>query len=153
MNDWLTLNGTIIRGHHVASQASEHYPQGTIQLQLPFFRARGLDLSSSYLGTLNVSIRPHTFALQNPQYTFRQVAWTNAHPPEDFSFSPCRIRFADTIYEGWIYYPHPETKARHFQDPSLIEVIAQSIPHLGYGDGVELWVKAGEVVLGMRNEE
>ena len=50
--------------------------------------------------------------------------WTDLHPPEHFSFSQCRVTFAAVDYHGWIYYPHPETKRRNFQDASLLEVIA-----------------------------
>ena len=50
-------------------------------------------------------------------------------------------------YEGWIYYPHPETKERHFQSRSIVEVIMPFIPGLEYGSAVELDVKVGEVAV------
>ena len=40
-----------MRGHEVASKKSVHYPQGTIEMQAPFFE-RGLDLSGFHRGTL-----------------------------------------------------------------------------------------------------
>lgn len=148
MNDiWLTLSGIVIQGHRVASQKSEHYPRGTIEMQLPFFKQLGLDLSSFHLATLNVSIGPGVFSMKNPQHTFRCVRWTSRHPPEDFSFSLCHVIFKGKRYEGWIYYPHPQTKKRHWQDQSTIEIIAPYITGISYGDRVEIEVNAAEVLV------
>ena len=145
MNDkWFNVQGTVIRGHEVASRASEHYPQGTILIQRPYFEALGLDLSAFFAGTLNVSIAPLKLQLVKPAHTFRRVNWTTAHPPEDFSFVRCRVTYSNSTYEGWIYYPHPETKERHFQDASIVEVIAPLIEGIRYGDIVELQIKSDE---------
>jgi hypothetical protein len=142
---WQAVDGVIVPGHRVASQKSEYYPRGTIEMQTPFFRDLGLDLAPYHSATLNVSIAPLTFAMQHPQYTFHNVHWTDAHPPEHFSFSPCRVTFQGQMHTGWIYYPHPETKERHFQNPSLVEVISEFIPGIGYGDGIRLEVRADQV--------
>jgi len=83
--------------------------------------------------------------VKKPEYTFRNVEWTNKHPPEDFSFSRCQIIFEGTHYDGWVYYPHPETKKRNFQSPSIIEVIAPYIPELRYGDSVEIMLNTEEI--------
>jgi hypothetical protein len=144
---WIKTFGIVTRGHQVASQRSEHYPHGTIAMQAPFFKERGLDLSSYYAGTLNIVIAPKVFRLMQPEFTFRNVNWTIHHPPEDFSFARCRINYRNDHYDGWIYYPHPETKQRHFQNPSLVEVIAPLIPGIAYGDQVELIVNANEVAI------
>ncbi len=141
---WISVAGVVIRGHQVASRPSEHYPEGTIAMQIPFFIERGLDLTGFHRGTLNISIAPKTMHPVDPEYTFRDVRWTDAHPPENFSFSRCGISFRGRRYSGWIYYPHPETKERHFQDPAIVEVIAPSIDGINYGDRVELEIKAKE---------
>jgi hypothetical protein len=127
---WQKVNGTVDRGHQVASGSAldSPYPAGTIEMQTPFFRALGLDLSDYFPGTLNVSIGPSTFQLINPEFVFRAVEWTDRHPPEDFSFARCRVLFQGSAYDGWIYYPHPETKKRNFQAPSTLEIIAPKIP-------------------------
>jgi hypothetical protein len=65
--------------------------------------------------------------------------------PEHFSFSRCKIVFKEVEYEGWVYYPHPETKLRHFQNPSLLEVIAMGIKDIRYGDEVDVSVNAEEI--------
>ena len=114
-------------------------------MQLPHFRRLGLDLSRYVPATLNVSIAPWRFRLRNPRHTFRAVRWTSLHPPEDFSFSPCRVGHAGETYEGLVYHPHPETKARHFQDDSTIEVLAANVPGVVYGSRVELHVRRDEI--------
>ena len=69
------------------------------------------------------------------------------HPPERFSFSQCKVIFGDVEYDGWVYYPHPETKLRHFQNPSLLEVIAYQIPEIKYGDKVVVLVNTEEILI------
>jgi hypothetical protein len=142
---WQTVSGIVVRGHRVASRPSREYPYGTLEKQKPCFKERGLDLSRFFPGTLNVSIAPLTFEMVRPKYTFPLVEWTDLHPPETFSFSLCRVRFRGREYESLVYYPHPETKIRHFQDPSLVEVIAERIPGIRYGDRVELLLDPNEV--------
>jgi hypothetical protein len=48
-------------------------------------------------------------------------------------------------YAGWVYYPHPETKKRNFQNPSLVEVIAMPIPGIEYGDELEVLLNPAEI--------
>jgi hypothetical protein len=79
-------------------------------MQKPFFRAGGLDLDPFYEGTLNISIAPATFTMKDPEFTFPSVEWTDKHPPENFSFSRCRLTFNDKEYAGWVYFPDPATK-------------------------------------------
>ena len=80
-----------------------------------------------------------------PEFTFHYVEWTDLHPPEHFSFSRCKVIFKGVEYDGWVYYPHPETKLRHFQNPSLLEVIAMPIPGIQYGDEVDVLVNDQEI--------
>ena len=148
----VSVQGIVVRGHQVASQKSKDYPYGTIDKQKPVFKNLGLDLERFYSGTLNISIAPHTFAMTDPEYTFRQVAWTDLHPPEDFSFSQCKVIFKDDKYEGYVYYPHPETKKRHFQDASILEVLSVHIPDLNYGDRIEVELKTGEILVSFGGE-
>lgn len=146
---WTTVEGVVRPGHQVASGMAKDspYPRGTIEMQIPFFKERGLDLTGFFPGTLNISINPYTFSLRSPKYTFRNVHWTTEHPPEDFSFSRCRVVVQGDEYEGWVYYPHPETKKRNFQDPTIIEVIAPWIPNIGYGAKIKLRVNPEEILL------
>jgi hypothetical protein len=147
--DWVEANGLIVRGHGVASGTGpdRRYPAGTLSLQRPFFAQLGLDLSAFYDGTVNVDLAPRSFSLARPTYTFRAVAWTFLHPPEDFSFSHCRLIHRARPFDGWVYTPHPETKAAHFQPPTLLEIIAPFIPNLAAGDPVRLLLPPHEIIL------
>jgi hypothetical protein len=142
---WIPLHGRIVQGYRVASGPSKDYPYGALDRQCPIFKARGLDLSGCFNGTLNIDICPRTFKMVKPEFTFQYVEWTDLHTPEHFSFSRCKVIYKETEYEGWVYYPHPETKLRHFQDPSLLEVIAVPIPGIQYGDEVQVLVNAEEI--------
>ncbi|MGV2826619.1 hypothetical protein [Myxosarcina sp. GI1(2024)] len=143
------IAGIIKSGHRVASGMAEDspYDRGTIEMQLPHFQKFGLDLSSYFFGTLNISIAPHTFEIERPQYTFKNVKWHPDYPAEDFSFSRCQVIVKNISYSGLIYYPHPETKIGHFQDDSILEVIALPIPEISYGDRLQLALKAREIKL------
>jgi hypothetical protein len=142
---WISLRGIIAEGYHVASGPSKDYPYGALERQKPIFKARGLDLEDYFNGTLNIDIRPYTYQLIKPEFTFHSVEWTDLHPPEHFSFSKCNVIYKDIEYEGWVYYPHPETKRRNFQNPSLLEVIAHYIPGIRYGDEIQVVVNPDEV--------
>jgi hypothetical protein len=144
-NKYVIISGTVLKGHRVASGPSMDYPYGSLEKQKPFFKARGLDLDRFFLGTINISIFPLRYKIIRPSYTFRKIAWTDLHPPEDFSFSPCRVKFIKRYYEGYIYYPHPETKIRHFQDSSLIEVITERITGIEYGTRLKLIVDPAQI--------
>ena len=134
------VTAQVIKGYGVASGKAldSPYPAGTISLQQPYFRNLGLDLYHLHPATLNLSVAPKQMQVVNPKYTFRKVNWIDGYPPEDFSFSECKILFCEKLYKGYIYYPRPETKIGHFQSPSVVEVICQSIPAISYGSTVEL---------------
>ena len=146
---WQKVDGIIKQGHKVASGSASDspYPGGTIEMQNPFFKELGLDLTNFFNGTLNVSISPKIFRLIEPEFTFRDVRWTDKHPPEDFSFSSCRVLFQDVKYDSLIYYPHPETKKRHFQNPSILEIIAPFIPEIRYGSKIQVEYNPLEVIV------
>ena len=145
----VTISGIIKPGHQVASgrSANSPYALGTIEMQRPYFQKLGLDLSKYFLGTLNISIAPHKFKIQNPKHTFPLVKWHPDYPAETFSFSPCQILFKAIEYPGLIYYPHPETKIGHFQSNSILEAIAPSIPNIKYGDAVKLKIHNKEIAI------
>ena len=147
MTEWVRIHGIILQGYRVASGPSADYPYGALDRQRPIFASRGLDLNSHFNGTLNINIRPYTFKMLKPEYTFHNVEWTDRHPPEHFSFSRCKVVFREVEYVGWVYYPHPETKIRNFQNPSLLEVIAMPIPEIQYGDDVDVLVNPAEIMV------
>ena len=139
------ISGVVVAGYRVASGPSKDYPYGTLEKQIPLFKRLGLNLERFHPATINISIAPATFEMVNPEFTFRQVAWTDLHPPEDFSFSRCTVRFKSASHAGYVYYPHPETKKRHFENASLLEIITGFIPGIHYGELVELELNANEI--------
>jgi hypothetical protein len=146
---WIGVPGVVLRGHQVASGtgADSPYPHGSISMQLPFFKALGLELGAMHPATINVSITPLRFALLAPQYTFKAVAWTHLHPPEDFSFSACLLEHQGSACAGWIYYPHPQTKQTHFQPASTLEILAPHIRGMAYGSSVLLRLNPAEIAI------
>ncbi len=142
---WISVRGVLVQGYGVASGPSADYPYGALERQKPIFKQRGLDLDHCFNGTLNINIQPKTFALIRPEYTFREVTWTDLHPPEHFSFSRCKVVHNGQEHDGWIYYPHPETKLRNFQNPSLIEVITEQIAGIHVGDEIRVLVNPDRV--------
>lgn len=130
----------IAQGHRVASGLSSQtpYPEGTIAMQIPYFLDLGLDLKSYYPGTLNLHFDQQECQLLKPDHTFKHVQWADGFAPETFSFVSCKLLCDSGIYAAWVYYPHPETKTQHFQDQSILEIIAPFIATLKYTDKVTL---------------
>ena len=144
------LSGRLCNGHGVASGTSEHspYPAGTISMQRPFFKALGLDLSSCFCGTLNLDFSPLEVSLADPDHLFPKVQWTDLHPPETFSFWNVQIRVKDhEPVSCWIYYPHPETKQRHWQSSSIIELLAPQLSSVCNGSEVQIHDPLGRIKL------
>ena len=76
------------------------------------------------------------------------MQWHQEYSAEDFSFLPCRVIFQEITYDGLIYYPHPETKIGHFQDPATIEVrVSSFIPQIHYGDRIIFEVNPAAIVI------
>jgi hypothetical protein len=139
----LIWRGTVIAGHGVASgrsagTASNPYPQGSIAMQAPLFKARGLDLSHCFLGTINLEIAPLEWRLLQADHTFEHLAWTHLHPPETFSFVALEVQWQNSWHSGWLYYPHPETKATHFQSRSVMELILPRLDGVQTGSQLQL---------------
>jgi hypothetical protein len=150
MSNWIQVKGIVSEGYGVASGKSRnpHFPEGTIAMQKQFFRERGLNLDEYFLGTINLSISPHKYKVKNAKYMFRNVKWSLTDPAEDFSFFDCRILIdSNKGLSGLIYYPHPETKPKHFQPPNILEIITSFISGLRYGDELTIEVDSEQIVI------
>lgn len=148
----ISFEGAVIPGHGVASgrsagTAGNPYPQGSIAMQAPLFKALGLDLSDCFLGTINLSIAPLTWQLLLAHHTFENLRWTDLHPPETFSFVDLQVRWQDAWHAGWLYYPHPETKATHFQNSSVLELILPKLDGLSVGTRLRIRCNTHQVLL------
>ena len=143
------IHAQVISGHQIASgQAKDSpYPKGSLEMQMPCFRERGLDLSHCYLGSLNLDISPFTFKIVKPDFTFPIVAWAEGFPPETFSFIACAVGYQGKWVDAYVYYPHPETKVRHFQSNSTLEIVAPFIEGIRYGDAVQLRLDDRKIAL------
>jgi hypothetical protein len=145
---WQTVAGRIVAGHRVASglNGNPHFPGGTLRMQAPYFRALGLDLEAYHGGTMNVSIAPLRYRVLQAPVTFRQVKWHPTEPAEDFSFFDVQLQLPGRgPWAGKIYYPHPDTKPAHFQQPDVIEVLLPFVPGLAYGDPIQLLIPAEQI--------
>jgi hypothetical protein len=135
----------VVKGHGVASGASAdpRFPEGTLRLQLPLFRQRGLHVErytgpGLVVGTLNLSLAPRTYEIGRPEFSLEGVAWTPHFPAENFYLSPARVHFAGRSHRALLYIPDPATKPDHFQAPGVIEVLAERVPGVLPGSRVEL---------------
>jgi len=143
------IPATIVQGHRVASglNGNPKFPGGTLRMQLPYFKALGLDLSVYHLGTLNVSIAPQSYRVVAPKLTFREVKWHPTEPAEDFSFFDVVVRRADVpAVAGLIYFPHPDTKPEHFQQADVLELLLPWTAGLAYGVEIQLEAGAGQMI-------
>ena len=144
MSDFNIL-AKLVEGHGVASGKTEdsRFPHGTIAMQMPYFKQRGLELNSFFKGSLNLDVSPYSFDLLEPDYSFSQIKWSQDFPAENFSFYSCSLVLPERGFEsishaGFIYRPHPSTKPGFHQNPNVLEVIAPFIPNLNYGDFLNL---------------
>ena len=146
-----SIIGTIIQGHQVASGNAKdpRFPNGTLALQAPIFAAKGFTIDTYHPGTINVSVAPLTYEVLKPIRTFRNVKWHPDTPPENFSFFNCRIRLVDDAdyVDALVYRPHPETKPEHFQESSVLEIIAQRMEGIAYGLKVSLLLPAKQILI------
>lgn len=117
-------------------------------MQVPHFLARGVDLGSFFLGTINVSIAPSRYRVVAPPLTLRDVKWHPTEPAEDFSFFDFKLRRPglDPI-AGMIYFPHPDTKPEHFQSPDVLELLLPRIDGLDYGSELRLEIPASQLAI------
>lgn len=143
------LPGVVVAGHGVASGRAkrDQFPGGAIRLQTPVFARLGLDLTAYHPGTINVDVSPARASVVAPRHRFELVEWLPGYPPETFSFVDIEIRVGDRDYAALLFYPHPETKPEHFQEPGVLEVLAAYIEGVAVGDPVFVRLAAGQVEL------
>jgi len=134
------IKGKIIPGHGVASGKGKdpRYPKGTLRLQAPYFKERGLDLDGYYLGTLNVDIAPKSFKIGEAKYFFEGIAWSDHIPPENFYFFEAALIHNNKKYDGLVYMPDPKTKVDHEQLATVLELILPPIEGITTDDLVTL---------------
>ncbi|MES2661069.1 MAG: hypothetical protein V4689_20770 [Verrucomicrobiota bacterium] len=154
MPTWQTITARVVQGHQVASgkNGNPRFPGGTLRMQHPHFKALGLDLGIYHTGTLNVSIAPCRYVVYRPRQTFHAVKWHPTEPAEDFSFFDVRlIRPDGSSIDGLIYFPHPETKPEHFQQPDVLELLLPFVEGLDYGAELTLEIPMEQMSIECRD--
>ena len=147
---WTAFDACVVPGHRVASgsNGNPRFPGGTLQMQTPFFKALGLDLTAFYRGTVNVSIAPLKYRVVKARHTFRAVKWHPSAQSEDFSFFDVQLlRAGVEPVAGLIYYPHPETKPEHFQRDDVLELLLPFVEGLAYGATLKLAVPPDQMTI------
>jgi hypothetical protein len=140
------INATVIRGYRLSSgdqPEDPRFPGGTLRMQKPLFAEAGFDLDRYFageyvIGTLNLSVAPVVVRVKQPEVFLAGIKWSPVFPAENFYLSPAQIVHNGTIYQALLYIPDPATKVDHFPTPSMLEVIAQPIAGIGYGDATTL---------------
>jgi hypothetical protein len=123
-------------------------------MQAPLFLALGLDLSVFHRGTINVSISPLCYRLARARHTFRKVKWHPTEAAEDFSFIDVGLaRPIGPSIAGFIYYPHPETKPEHFQQPDVLELLLPFVDGLCCGATLSLEIPTAQMVIESSNRQ
>lgn len=145
----MKVNAVVRQGHGVASGKAKdpRYPKGTIKAQYEHFLQKGLDLSQYFLGTINLDIAPYFFEIIKPKYFLENISWSEFIPPENFYFFDVSLQLNENTYTGLIYMPDPVTKAEHFQNPSILELLLPKIDSLKYGDTVIVEVDEEQIEL------
>ncbi|WP_052572958.1 hypothetical protein [Haloferula sp. BvORR071] len=149
-HDWQTFTVRVLQGHRVASglNGNPRFPGGTLRMQAPFFRELGVDLDDFYPGTINVSLAPQRYVVRQARHTFRNLKWHPVEPAEDFSFFDIRLLLpGQEPLEGFVYYPHPETKPEHFQQPDVLELLLPKVEGLHYGMELTLQVPEEQMAI------
>lgn len=117
-------------------------------MQAPHFLALGFDLGRFHSGTINVSIKPCAYRVVKASHTFSQVKWHPTEPAEDFSFFDVRVTRADgSELAGAIYYPHPDTKPEHFQQPDILELLLPFVEGIQLGEELSLAIPENQMAI------
>jgi hypothetical protein len=140
------INAIVVRGYRLASGDSPEdmrFPGGTLRMQKPCFAAAGFDIDRYFagdyvIGTLNLSIAPDIVRVKQPEVFLAGIKWSPVFPAENFYLSPAQILHNGATYRALLYIPDPATKIDHFPTPSMVEVIAQHVAGIRYGDATTL---------------
>jgi hypothetical protein len=141
--------GVVVFGHGVASGAAAdpRFPRGTIAMQAPLFRARGVDLAAligaePVMGTVNVDLTPAAPRVLVPEIELRAVRWSPTMPAENFWLFRTAIEHVQRTHSALIYMPDPATKPEHHQPSGVVEIIAPRLEGLRLGQMVVITADA-----------
>lgn len=143
-----------MHGHRVASGhgCDARFPEGTIALQLPFFRQLIPEFENhlggrAYPGTINVALDCKQVVRLEPEYSLTKLRWTDLFPPETFFLSKATLEHRGEAHPVFLYIPDPTTKPDHIQRQDVVELLARWLPEVRYGDRVSLLCRANALDL------
>ncbi len=141
----MMLRGEVVRGLRAASGLRSNEKTdlpGTITLQRPFFTSAGVKRAEDwYTGTINITIFPNEFEITKPDYAVT-AEWTLG-VIETFWLVDITIEHNGKTYPAYVYYPYPSEVKAH--PDTLIEILAQKIPDLHYGDVAAIRFQTGRM--------
>jgi len=80
-------------------------------------------------------------------HTFTNVKWLPAEPADGFSFFDMLVVYPDGLsVTGFIYFPHPDTKPEHFQQPDVLELLLPFMEGLHYDTALNLEIPKAQMV-------
>ena len=151
----MKLDGVLVAGYQVNSGTSTRdtrFPLGTLRMQAPYFSALGLDIEEYFQnkhvwGSLNVDVYPHVYEQVKSDWFFSNIHWTDLQPAENFFISKAAVHYDGQAYKALLYNPDPRTKPNHFQEPSIMEFVAEKIPGIAYGASLSVELPEGHLII------
>jgi hypothetical protein len=141
----LILSGRVKQGLRIASGLNPDPTlklNNTIFLQKPFFKeVVGPRMDNIHNGTVNLHIGPQEFQILKPDHEIT-CEWAPG-VTETFWLVGATIAHNDKNYDGYVYYPLPSAVKNHGDD--TVELLAEKIPGLQYGDSVSVAVPEGKI--------
>ncbi len=155
----LHTSGKVCPGYGIASKdsvktqelVSNVYPDKrkvvvdkTVFRQFPFFIEAGVEgIAQMYPGTINVDISPKEFSVRAPDYKVT-CEWIDG-VEETFWLTRVALIYKEKEYTGYIYFPC--ISEQHVARNSMVEIIAERIEGIAYGDSVDVVLNAEKVLL------
>ena len=143
----LTLHCKVVAGLKAASGYRENENPnltGTISKQRKFFVSAGVKRAESWhAGTINLDISPKEFEILKSDYTVT-AEWSPG-TVETFWLVNITLEHKERTYPAYIYYPCQSDVKAH--PDTLIEIVAEKIEDLNYGDLVTIKIPNQQVIV------
>ena len=97
----------------------------------------GFPIDHLHFGTLNISIAPKEYETVQSIRTFRNISWHPKTSPEIFP-TIVEFEFRREAFKKSLYTARTPDKPEHFQESTVLEVIAPWIENISYGVTMEL---------------
>ena len=140
----ISIQGKIIRGTRGASGLGDNETFiGTIVKQKPYFKSAGVKrVGLWYEGTININIEPKKIKILKPDYII--TAEWKPNIVETFWLVDIVFKHKEKCYPAYIYYPCTSSVKAH--PDSIIELLAEKIEPLNYGDVATIEISHDSVI-------